>query len=102
MLMALIAMVVFAGLYFGFLGFIGEWINGLRVETEPVVLLLVFTIFSVIYAFVFFKILRLLREFAVIHRRGVFSSGSEALQHRRPALVQGSPTSSSISAARAG
>ena len=47
---ALILVLVFAGLYFGFLGFLGDFVGDLDVQMNPAFYFTVFGLFTVIYA----------------------------------------------------
>jgi hypothetical protein len=76
MIMALIAMVVFAGLYFDFLGFIGQFFSSLKLHMGESFYFTMFGVFTIIYAIVFLKTRFDYWEFRyneVIHRRGVFA-----------------------------
>ena len=75
MVLAVIAVVIFAGLYWRFLGPIGEFIRDLDVGMNSRFYFTIFGIFSVIYFFVFLKTRFNYWEFRyneVIHREGVF------------------------------
>jgi hypothetical protein len=76
LLLATIAVVVFAGLYFGFLSFIGDWLVRLHLHMDASFYYTMFGLFTVIYLFVFIKTRFDYWEFRhneVIHRRGVFA-----------------------------
>lgn len=76
LLMATIALVVFAGLYFDFLGPIGDWVVNLQLHMDSTFYYVMFGMFTVIYVFVFIKTRFDYWEFRhneVIHRRGVFA-----------------------------
>ena len=69
-------MVVFAGLYFNFLGPIGEFFAWLKLQMNAGFYYSVFGLFTVIYLLVFLKTRFDYWEFRhneVIHRRGVFA-----------------------------
>lgn len=70
-----ILVVVFAGLYFKFLGFIGSFFQRLDVEMNSGFYFAVFGIFSIIYAIIFVKSRFEYWEFRhneVLHRAGMF------------------------------
>ncbi len=70
-----ILVVVFAGLYFGFLGFIGRFFGRLDVEMNAGFYFAVFGVFSIIYAIIFVKSRFEYWEFRhneVLHRAGLF------------------------------
>ena len=72
---AVIMMVIFAGLYFEFLGFIGQFFRTLDVEMNAGFYFSVFGIFSIIYAAVFLRSRFEYWEFRhneVLHRTGMF------------------------------
>ena len=72
---ALILMLVFAGLYFGFLPFLGKWIGDLDVKMNPTFYYTMFGLFSAIYLVVFIRSRFEYWEFhsnEVLHRTGVF------------------------------
>jgi hypothetical protein len=72
---ALILMGVFAGLYFGFLGFIGKFIGDLHIVMNPTFYYSVFGLFTVIYGIVFVRSRFEYWEFhsnEVLHRTGLF------------------------------
>jgi hypothetical protein len=76
MILFLIAMIVFAGLYFDFLGFIGDFFAGLQLRMNAGFYFTIFGLFTIIYALVFVKTRFDYWEFRyneVIHRRGVFA-----------------------------
>ena len=76
LLMAIIAVVVFAGLYFDFLPFIGDFFAKLELQMSHRFYFTMFGLFTVIYFFVFLKTRFEYWEFRhneVIHRRGVFA-----------------------------
>jgi hypothetical protein len=75
MVLAVIAVVIFAGLYWKFLGPIGEFIRDLDVGMNSRFYFSVFGVFTIIYFFVFLKTRFNYWEFRyneVIHREGVF------------------------------
>ena len=72
---ALILMLVFAGLYFGFLGFFGRFVGNLDVEMNATFYYTMFGLFSVIYIVVFVRSRFEYWEFRnneVLHRTGLF------------------------------
>ena len=72
---ALILMLVFAGLYFGFLGFLGKFIGHLDVEMNSTFYYAMFGLFTAIYVVVFVRSRFEYWEFRsneVLHRTGVF------------------------------
>ena len=76
LLVAAVSAAVFAGLYFGYLDFLGEWVTSLRLDMDSDFYFAMFTLFSVIYFFVFIKTRFDYWEFRhneVIHRRGLFA-----------------------------
>ncbi len=76
MLLALFGLLIFAGLYFDFLSFIGEFFAKLQLDMNPSFYWTMFGLFSIIYLFVFLKTRFDYWEFRyneVIHRRGVFA-----------------------------
>ncbi|MGE0192366.1 MAG: hypothetical protein AB7T63_10035 [Planctomycetota bacterium] len=76
LLLATIAVVVFAGLYFDFLGPIGDWVVNLKLNMDSTFYFTMFGLFTIIYLFVFVKTRFDYWEFRhneVIHRRGVFA-----------------------------
>jgi len=76
MMMAVVGVVVFAGLYFGWLGFVGEFFSDLQLTMSPSFYYTMFGAFTIIYAIVFIKTRFDYWEFRhneVIHRRGVFA-----------------------------
>ena len=76
MIIALIAMVIFAGLYFDFLSFVGDFFKDLNLKMNAGFYYTMFGLFSIIYVVVFVKTRFDYWEFRhneVIHRRGVFA-----------------------------
>jgi hypothetical protein len=76
MVIALIGVLIFAGLYFDFLGFIGDFFRDLHVSMNASFYFTMFGLFSLIYLAVFIKTRFEYWEFRyneVIHRRGVFA-----------------------------
>ncbi|MHC5011559.1 MAG: hypothetical protein ACYTG6_11520 [Planctomycetota bacterium] len=76
LVLAVIAMVIFAGLYFGFLGPVGEFFANLRIHMNKAFYFTTFGVFTIIYGVVFLKTRFDYWEFRyneVIHRRGVFA-----------------------------
>lgn len=76
MLLALVGVLVFAGLYFDFLSFIGDFFAKLHLNMSHRFYYTMFGLFSIIYVFVFLKTRFEYWEFRhneVIHRRGVFA-----------------------------
>jgi len=76
MMLAFVGLVVFAGLYFGWLGFIGEFFSDLHLGMSASFYYTMFGLFTIIYAIVFIKTRFDYWEFRyneVIHRRGVFA-----------------------------
>jgi hypothetical protein len=74
-LFALILMLVFAGLYFGFLGFVGKFIGNLDVVMNSSFYYTMFGLFTAIYLVVFVRSRFEYWEFRsneVLHRTGVF------------------------------
>jgi len=72
---ALLLVVVFAGLYFGFLKFLGDFVSRLDISMNPDFYFSVFGLFTVIYAIVFVKSRFEYWEFRnneVLHRKGMF------------------------------
>ena len=72
---ALILVLVFAGLYFGFLGFLGDFVGQLDIQMNSGFYFTVFGIFTVIYGMVFIKSRFEYWEFRnneVLHRSGMF------------------------------
>ena len=72
---ALILGLVFAGLYFGFLGFLGKFIGDLDVVMNPTFYYTMFGLFTAIYLVVFIRSRFEYWEFRsneVLHRTGVF------------------------------
>jgi hypothetical protein len=75
MVLSVIAVIVFAGLHWGFLGPIGEFIRDLGANMNSRFYFAVFGVFTIIYFFVFVKTRFNYWEFRyneVIHREGVF------------------------------
>ena len=75
-IVALIGVVIFAGLYFGFLPFIGEFFSKLKIDMNQSFYWTMFGLFTLIYVIVFIKSRFDYWEFRhneVIHRRGVFA-----------------------------
>ena len=76
MLLALLGVVVFAGLYFDFLPFIGDFFGSLKLVMSSNFYFTMFGIFTIIYIVMFIKTRFDYWEFRhneVIHRRGVFA-----------------------------
>lgn len=76
MVLALVAVFILAGLQFGYLSFLGEWLSNLNVWMNSSFYWSVFGIFTAIYLVVFIKTRFDFWEFRyneVIHRRGVFA-----------------------------
>lgn len=76
MVFALVGVVIFAGLYFDFLGPIGDFFANLKLQMGASYYWTQFGLFSIIYLFVFLKTRFDYWEFRhneVIHRRGVFA-----------------------------
>jgi len=76
MLLAVIGLVIFAGLYFNFLPFIGDFVSGLKLHMSATFYYTMFGLFTLIYVVVFIKTRFDYWEFRhneVIHRRGVFA-----------------------------
>ena len=76
MILAIIGLVVFAGLYFDFLGPVGDFFVNLQVWMNQSFYFTMFGLFTIIYAVVFLKTRFDYWEFRyneVIHRRGVFA-----------------------------
>ena len=76
LVVAVIGVLIFAGLYFDFLGFIGEFFAKLEIWMNKNFYFTVFGLFTVIYLIVFIKTRFDYWEFRyneVIHRRGVFA-----------------------------
>lgn len=68
-------MLVFAGLYFDFLGFVGDFFRGLDIHMNSSFYFAVFTVFTVIYAAILIKSRFEYWEFRhneVLHRSGLF------------------------------
>ena len=75
MALALLAVVIFAGLYFEFLGFIGGFFTTLQLHMDSNFYFTIFGLFTIIYLFVIIKTRFDYWEFRnneVIHRKGVF------------------------------
>jgi hypothetical protein len=73
---ALILVLVFAGLYFGWLPWIGDFFAGLRIYMNKAFYFATFGLFSIIYLLVFIRTRFDYWEFRyneVIHRRGLFA-----------------------------
>ncbi len=76
MLIAIVGVVVFAGLYFDFLPFIGDFFRNLKLWMSESFYYTMFGLFTAVYAIVFIKTRFDYWEFRhneVIHRRGVFA-----------------------------
>jgi hypothetical protein len=76
LVLALLALLVFAGLYLGFLGPIGDFFRDLNVHMNKTFYWTMFGLFSIIYLFVFIRTRFDYWEFRfneVIHRRGLFA-----------------------------
>ena len=76
MIFALVGVLIFAGLYFGFLGFVGDFFGQLKLQMDSSFYFTMFGSFTLIYAFVFLKTRFDYWEFRyneVIHRRGFFA-----------------------------
>ena len=76
MMLAILAMLVFAGLYLDFLSFIGDFFRSLQLHMDANFYYTMFGLFTVIYVVVFIKTRFDYWEFRhneVIHRRGVFA-----------------------------
>ncbi len=76
MVLAVIGMFIFAGLFFNFLGPIGDFFGSLKLEMNANYYWTMFGLFSIIYLFVFLKTRFDYWEFRhneVIHRCGVFA-----------------------------
>ena len=76
MVLALIGALIFAGLYFDFLSFIGEFFRSLKLDMNENFYFTMFGLFTLIYLIVFIKTRFDYWEFRhneVIHRRGVFA-----------------------------
>lgn len=76
LVLALIAVLIFAGLYFNFLGFVGAFFRNLDLYMNAAFYWTVFGLFSLIYLFVFVRTRFDYWEFRyneVIHRRGLFA-----------------------------
>ncbi len=75
MALALVAVLIFAGLYFGFLGFIGGFFTKLQLHMDSNFYFTIFGLFTIIYVCVLIKTRFDYWEFRnneVIHRQGVF------------------------------
>jgi len=76
MMLALIAMTVFAGLYFDFLSFVGDFFRSLQLHMDSNFYFTMFGLFTLVYIVVFIKTRFDYWEFRhneVIHRRGIFA-----------------------------
>ena len=76
MMIALVGLVIFAGLYFDFLSFVGDFFKNLNLEMNAGFYFTMFGLFTLIYIVVFIKTRFDYWEFRhneVIHRRGVFA-----------------------------
>ena len=76
MVIAIIGVVIFAGLYFEFLPFIGDFFRFLRLHMDANFYYAMFGLFTLVYLIVFIKTRFDYWEFRyneVIHRRGVFA-----------------------------
>lgn len=76
MMLALVGVLIFAGLYFGFLSFIGDFFASLHLWMNEGFYFTMFGLFTIIYIAVFIKTRFDYWEFRyneVIHRRGVFA-----------------------------
>lgn len=76
MVLAVVGMVIFAGVAFDFLGFIGDWVSHLDVDMNVRFYWVQFGLFTIIYLFVFLKSRFDYWEFRhneVIHRSGLFA-----------------------------
>jgi hypothetical protein len=76
MVLAIIGVLIFSGLYFDYLGPIGEFFVGLKLRMNATYYWTMFGLFSIIYFAVFLKTRFDYWEFRyneVIHRRGVFA-----------------------------
>ncbi len=76
MMLAVIGVVVFAGLYFGWLPFIGNFFSDLKLAMSSAFYYTMFGLFTIIYTIVFIQTRFDYWEFRnneVIHRRGVFA-----------------------------
>jgi hypothetical protein len=76
MVLALLGVLIFAGLYFDFLSFIGDFFRGLHLMMSANFYFTMFGLFTLIYAIVFVKTRFDYWEFRhneVIHRRGIFA-----------------------------
>lgn len=76
MIIFLIAMVIFAGLYFDFLSFVGDFFQNLQLHMGASFYFTMFGLFTIVYGIVFLKTRFDYWEFRhneVIHRRGVFA-----------------------------
>lgn len=76
MFLSLIGLLIFAGLYFDFLSFIGAFFAKLQLDMNESFYWTMFGLFTIIYFFVFLKTRFDYWEFRyneVIHRRGVFA-----------------------------
>jgi hypothetical protein len=76
LVVAVIAVLIFAGLYFDFLSAIGDFFRGLRLDMNSGFYFTMFGLFSLLYLVVFLKTRFDYWEFRhneVIHRRGMFA-----------------------------
>ena len=76
MVLALVAVFILAGLQFGYLGFLRDWLGALNIWMNDSFYWAIFGIFTAIYVIVFIKTRFDFWEFRyneVIHRRGVFA-----------------------------
>ena len=76
MVIALVAMIIFAGLYLEFLSFIGDFFRHLKLQMSGNFYYTMFGLFTIIYVVVFIKSRFDYWEFRhneVIHRRGIFA-----------------------------
>ena len=76
MVLALLGLFIFAGLYFDFLSFVGDFFRGLHLHMTSSFYFTMFGLFTIIFTIVFIKSRFDYWEFRhneVIHRRGVFA-----------------------------
>jgi hypothetical protein len=76
MILALVGLLVFAGLYFDFLSFVGEFFANLELQMGASFYFTMFGVFTILYGIVFVKTRFDYWEFRhneVIHRRGIFA-----------------------------
>ncbi|MDJ0520883.1 MAG: hypothetical protein QNJ90_02295 [Planctomycetota bacterium] len=76
MILAFLGLFVFAGLYFDFLPFVGDFFSSLKLAMSSTFYFTMFGLFTIIYVIVFIKTRFDYWEFRhneVIHRRGVFA-----------------------------